>query len=131
MPQVTLNHPRIHSRFQQVGSIAVPEGMHGDSAFIDASIEFGPSEGSLETVENYVLLGSGGFVAASTQGRKNEDGIAVGDPISAEQIVGFPGKGNISIFSTLASMNMESKSDLFEHEEAMTWQSSRKTRIRQ
>ena len=104
---ISLHYPGVDPGFQKMSGIAMPEGMYGNPALIDAGIEFGTPEGALETVEDHGLLGSRCFVMSSANSGKNEDRVAMGDPIAAEQMIGLLGKRHIAVLGSLAAVDME------------------------
>jgi hypothetical protein len=49
MPQVALDEPGIHARFEQMSSVRMSEGVDGDTGFGDTGALCGCADGALDT----------------------------------------------------------------------------------
>jgi len=105
MAQVLLNTPDIDAGLEQVGGIAVAQGVDRD-AFFDFELFEHPAQGALHGSFCHGFLGCGAFFAASAQSGKDPHGVAVQLPVLSQGLERCFGQGNISIFSAFASMHV-------------------------
>ena len=91
MAHVSLDDPQVDSGFEKMGGIGVAEGMNGDSLFVDSGSNLGPAEGALDTAFGHGRRSVLCSITASAKSREEEAGVAVGEPIAAEQTGGWIG----------------------------------------
>ena len=106
MPQILLDAFDIDTGFQQMGGIAVPEGMDGDPLF-DIELFDNPAQGSLNRTFDHRLFGRRGLVAATAGAGEYPYGVAVCCPEFTQHDQGGCRQRNVSVFSTLAAMHMD------------------------
>jgi hypothetical protein len=102
-----LDNSWIDAGLQKMGSIAVTKRMNGDSAFGDPCSVPGLTERSLDTVNGHGLVGSWGLIVSSAQSREDENGVPVGYPVAAKQLIGVLRKGNVAVLGSVATMDMD------------------------
>jgi hypothetical protein len=88
MAHVSLDDPQVDAGFEEMGGIGVTQGVNGDSFFLDSCSTLGPAEGALDTALGHGRRGVLGSIPVSAKGGEEEGRMAVGHPISAEQIEG-------------------------------------------
>jgi hypothetical protein len=104
---ISLNNFRMNPGLQKMGGVAVTKAMNGDSAFGDSCGMPGLTECSLDTVNGHGLVGIGGLIMSSAQSRENENGVSVGHPVAAKQLISVLREGNVTILGSLAAMDMD------------------------
>ena len=83
------------------------EGVNGDSALVDSCGFFCANECALNTTAVHMGLCCWGELSATAQSRKNQIWISVGLPVTAQQFKGVFRQWDISVFSSLAAMDMD------------------------
>src|SRR3990172_2472550 len=83
MPEMALDDAQVHPGFEQVGGIAVPQGMDRDLALVDAGFELGAAKRALDAALGHGGVGRRSRSAVAPVGRKQEPGVAVASPVSA------------------------------------------------
>jgi hypothetical protein len=104
--QILLNEPKIDSSLKQMGSPAVAKRMNR-RLFVDGALFEGFPESALKTA-----LGHGGcggrYADTPTTGRReDQDWIAMSDPILAKQLQSTMWQGNITIFTSLTTTDVD------------------------
>ena len=107
MAHVSLDEPQVDSGFEKMSGIGVAQGMNGDSLFSDSGSNLGPAEGALDTALGHGRRSVLCSITVSAKGGEEEAGVAVGEPIAAEQIEGRWGKRDVAIFGALSSVDMD------------------------
>src|SRR3972149_8170244 len=91
---VALDGAQVDSGFKEVGGVGMAQRVYGNSLFTDGGLKLGATEGSLDAAFGHGGLSLCGFSAASAQGREEKVGMAVGEPIAAQQVKsGFGARG--------------------------------------
>lgn len=104
---VPLDGPEVHPRFQQMGGIAVAQGVNRDRALVDAGRNHGLPEGSLHAGGSHRRGGSRRRLMASADRGEEERGVAVGHPVLPEQSQRRLGEGNVAILGPLAAVDVD------------------------
>ncbi len=107
MAHISLDNPQIDSGFKKMGGIGVPQGMNGDSFFMDSSSNLGTAEGALDTTFGHGKLSVLCPCSTSAKGGEEEAGMVVGPPIAAEQKEGRLREGHIAILGSLSTVDMD------------------------
>jgi len=89
-----------------VGGIAMAEGVNRYASLVDAGGRLCPAKGSLDAFDGHRGCGCGAFIAASSQGGKDENWVSVGEPIAPKQAKGLMRKWHVAILGALAPMDM-------------------------
>jgi hypothetical protein len=104
---VSLDDSRVHTCFEKMGGIAVPEGVNRDTPLGDAGSGLGFSEGSLGAIESHGSSGCRAFVSSPAQSGEDEHGVSVSNPVAAQELVGLFRQGHVAVFGSLAAMHMD------------------------
>ena len=107
MAHVSLDDPEVDPGFEEMGGIGVAEGVNGDALFSDSCSDLGPTEGALDTTFGHRRGSVLCSITVSAQGREEEAGVAVGEPIAAEQTEGGRWERDVAIFGALSSVDMD------------------------
>ena len=115
MAHVSLDDPEVDPGFEKMSGIEpvlslpkeVAEGVYGDGLFSDACSDLGPTEGALDTTFGHRRGSVLCSITVSAQGREEEAGVAVGEPIAAEQLEGGKGERDVAILGALSSVDMD------------------------
>jgi hypothetical protein len=107
VPQVTLDEPGIHARFEQMGGVGMAQSMDGDAHFGDPGSLFGFAEGALDTGATHRGSRRRTLGVIAPGGGKEPGRVAMGFPVSAEQGQCLFGQGNIPVFGALAAVDMD------------------------
>jgi len=107
MAHETLHGSGIDPSLKKMSGIAMPEGMDGNPALVDAGSNLGLSEGALDTFNGHREGGSRGLIATSANSRKNEHGVFMREPITPEQEQGVLWQRDIAILGSLATVDMD------------------------
>jgi len=100
MAHVFLDDAQVDASLQEMGGVAVAQGMNGDTFFSDSCIILGTTEGALDTTFGHGSLSLLCSIAVSAKGREDETRMTVGHPIAAQQVEGGLGKRHVAIPST-------------------------------
>jgi hypothetical protein len=107
VPQVALDEPRIDTGFEQMRGVGMAEGMDSHTHFGDPGPVFGFAEGPLDTGATHGESRRGTLGVITPGGRKEPGGVPMGFPVGAEQREGLGGQGDVAVFGTLATMDMD------------------------
>jgi len=107
MAHVSLDDSQVDTGFEKMGGIGVAQGMNGDSLFVDSSRSLGTAEGALDTAFSHGKLSVFCACSTSAQGGEEEAGVAVSDPIAAEQMEGGLGERDVAILGAFATVDMD------------------------
>jgi hypothetical protein len=107
MAHVFLDDAQVDASLQEMGGVAVAQGMNGDTFFSDSCIILGTTEGALDTTFGHGSLSLLCSIAVSAKGREDETRMTVGHPIAAQQVEGGLGKRHVAILGTLATVDMD------------------------
>ena len=91
MPQVALDKPRIHTGFEEMGGVGVPESMDSHAGFGDAGPLCGLAEGALDTGATHGRGSRRPLFLIAPRGGKEPGPVTVGFPVGAEQREGIVG----------------------------------------
>src|SRR5271157_5704554 len=106
MAKILLNQSEIDPGFEQVGRVAVPEGMDRDLLF-DAEIADHPLHRAVDTGTCHRFSGKAGLFVAPSFGRKEPDRVSMSCPIATEDRQGTRWQGDIAVLRTLAAMDVD------------------------
>ncbi len=107
MAHESLDDPEVDPGFEKMGGIGVAEGVNGDALFSDSGSNLGPTEGTLDTAFGHGRRSVLCSITVSAQGREEEAGVAVGEPIAAEQTESGRWERDVAIFGALSSVDMD------------------------
>ncbi len=107
MAHVSLDDPEVDPGFEKMGGIGVSEGVNGDALFLDSCSDLGPTEGALDAAFGHGRRSVLCSITVSAQGREEEAGVAVSEPIAAEQTEGGRWERDVAIFGALSSVDMD------------------------
>ena len=104
--EVDLELAEIFALLQQVGGIAVPEGVNV-GGFLDAAGTQSQAEATLERAAAHRLGGGGRALAAVTFGWEEEAGMAMALPACTEQQEGALREGDVTVTVALAATDVQ------------------------
>ena len=107
MAHVALDDAQVDSSFEEVGGVGMAQRVYGNSLFSDAGIKLGATESALDTTFSHGSLSLLCTCAASTKGREEKTGMAVGEPIAAQQLKSRLGQRDVAILGALAAVDMD------------------------
>ena len=107
VPQVALDEPGMHARFEQMGGIGMPEGMDGHACFGDSSPGFGFAEGALDTGAPHGRGCRRALFLIPPSGAKEPGLVPMGFPVGAEQRERICGQGDVPVLGPLAAVDMD------------------------
>jgi hypothetical protein len=107
MAHVPLDDAEVDAGFEEMGGIAMAQGMDGDASFVDCGFRFGPTEGALDAALGHGRRSRLCRRAASADGREEELGMVVGEPIAAEQLESGLGERHIAVLGAFAPVDMD------------------------
>ena len=107
MPQVALDETGVHAGFEQMGGVRMSEGMDGHAGFGDASTVFGCAEGTLDTGPTHGGGRCRTLLLIAPGGGKEPGLVAVSFPVGPQQHQGLFRQGDVAVFGTLASVDMD------------------------
>ena len=81
--------------------------VYGNSLFTDGGIKLGTTQGALDTAFGHGSLSLFCTRAASTESREEQAGVAVGEPIAAQQLKRRLGQWDVAILGALAAVDMD------------------------
>src|SRR4029434_1384920 len=107
MAHVALDNAQINAGFEEMSGVGMAQRVYGNSLFTDGGIKLGTTEGALDTAFGHGSLSQGCTRAASTEGREEKTGVAVGEPIAAQQLKRRFGQWDVAILGALATVDMD------------------------
>ena len=107
MAHVSLDDPEVDPGFEKMGGIGVAKSVNGDALFSDSCSDLGPTEGALDAAFGHGRRSVLCSMTVSAQGREEEAGVAVGEPIAAQQLKGRFGQWDVAILGALAAVDMD------------------------
>src|SRR5262245_45578124 len=107
MAQGALEEPRIHTSFEEMGGVGMPEGMDGDAHCGDIGSLFGFAEGALDAGPTPRRGRRRALVVVAPGGGKEPDGVPMGCPGGAQQSKRIVGQGDVPVLGALAAMDMD------------------------
>ena len=96
---------KIDSRFEEMGCPGVAQRMT-EGQFVDRSFEGFP-EGTLHAALGHGRSGGGCVDSPTPRRRKNQQGIAMGYPVVAQEFQGPLGQGNVTVFPSFPVADMK------------------------
>jgi hypothetical protein len=105
--QVALDEPGGHTSFKQMGSVGMPQGMDGDAHFGDPGPVCGGTAGALDTGATHGGGRRRTLEVMAPGGGKEPGRVPMGFPEGAEEREGIDGQGDVAVFGTLATMDMD------------------------
>jgi hypothetical protein len=105
--EVALDDPQVDAGFEEMGGVGMAQGVDRNAFFEHPSLPLGLAKGILDAALSHGLgglFGIGCFVAASW---KNETGMAMSEPVLAQQMEGGLGQRDVTILGTLAAVDMD------------------------
>jgi hypothetical protein len=106
MAHVSLDDPEVDPGFEEMGGVGMPEGMNGNTLFKNASSKLGATEGSLDTTFSHGVVSLVGAFAISAKGREQQVRMAMGLPVTAQQVEGGLGEWDVAILGAFAPVHM-------------------------
>jgi hypothetical protein len=107
MPEVELDETEVDAGFEQMGSVRMSERMDGQAQFGETGAAFGLTEGPLDAIAAHGKSGAGTLFLIASGGRKEPGFVPVCCPVGSEQRQGLFGQGDVTVFSALASVDMD------------------------
>jgi hypothetical protein len=107
MAHVALDDAQVDSGFEQMGGIGMTKRVYGNSLFTDCGIKLGATESTLDTTFGHGSLSLFCSCAASAKGREEQAGMAVGEPIAAQELKSGLGQRDVAILGALAAVDMD------------------------
>jgi len=107
VPQGALDEPGMHTGFEEMGGVGMPERMDSHACFGDASPVFGRAEGALDTGATHGIGSRRTLFLIAPRGGKEPGPGTVGVPGGAEQREGLCGQGAIPVFGARAAVDMD------------------------
>ena len=106
MAEILLDQSEVDPGFEQVGRVAVPEGIDRDLLF-DAEIPDHPLDRAMDTGTCHRFSGGTGLFFAASYGRKEPDRVSMGCPIATEDRQAARWQGDIAVLGALAAMDVD------------------------
>src|SRR4029077_21245068 len=106
MSEVVLDDAQVHACLQEVGSVAVPQGMYRDLAFANARFELGAAKGALHRTLGHGRAGGGSRVAVASIGREQQAGVTVSAPVGTQPLQGRTRQRYEAVLGTLAAVHV-------------------------
>jgi len=106
MAQILLDATDVDPGFQQMSSIAVPEGMNGDT-FCEFKLFKYASQRTLHRGIAHGFLGGWPLIAAAAESWKDPKRVAMAFPVMTQHDKRSRGQRNIAIFGTFAAMHVD------------------------
>ena len=107
MAHVALDDAQIDAGFEEVGGVGMAQRVYGNSLFSDAGIKLGVTEGALDTTFSHGSLSLRCPLAASAEGGEEKTGMAVGEPVTAQELKGGLGQREVAILGALTTVDMD------------------------
>src|SRR2546428_5626078 len=104
MAHVALDDAQIDAGFEEVGGVGMAQRVYGNSLFSDAGIKLGVTEGALDTTFSHGSLSLRCPLAASAEGGEEKTGMAVGEPVTAQELKGGLGQREVAILGALTTV---------------------------
>src|SRR5262245_49950664 len=106
VPAVFLHEAQIDAGFEEMGRPGMAQGMNAGQV-VDAARLEGFPEGFLKAALGHGLRGGGSVDSSSTRSRKKQPGIAMGDPVLAQEVQGPLWQWDVPVFPSfpVADMN--------------------------
>ena len=104
---VLLDHPEIHARFEQMGGIAMAQGVDGDAALVDARRARGLAEGPLHAALGHRRGRRGRRAPVPAARGKQQARMAMPAPLLAQDREHGPRQGHEAVLGPLAEMDVD------------------------
>src|SRR5262247_1800990 len=105
MAHVALDDAQVDSGFEEMSGVGMTQRVYGNSLFTDCGIQLGAAEGALDTAFGHGSLSLCGSFAVSTESREEKAGMAVDEPIAAQEMESGLGQRYVAILGALAAMD--------------------------
>ena len=107
VPQGALDEPRVHTGFEQMGGVRMPQGLDGPPHFGNTRTVFRGTEGALHTGATQRGSRCRTLFLIPSSGGKEPGFIPMGFPVGAQQSQRISGQRDVSVFGALAAMDMD------------------------
>jgi hypothetical protein len=107
MAHVALDDAQVDAGFEEVGGVGMAQRVYGNSLFSDAGIKLGATKGALDTALGHGSLSLFCTSATSTESREEQAGVAVGEPVAAQEMESRLGQREVAILGALATVDMD------------------------
>jgi hypothetical protein len=107
MAHVALDDAQVDTGFEEVGGVGMAQRVYGNSLFSDAGIKLGATESALDTTFSHGSLSLRCPLAASAKGGEDKTGMAVGEPVAAQELKRRLGQREVAILGALTTVDMD------------------------